>query len=57
MSFDVELRNPGTSFNVSLSGAPPAIPPKYIGSAGEAQKYVGIRPETELYVGAGNLWP
>jgi hypothetical protein len=29
----------------------------YIGAAGQAQKYLGARLETELYVGSGNLWP
>ena len=29
----------------------------YVGSAGQTQKYLGTRSETELYVGSGNLWP
>jgi hypothetical protein len=31
--------------------------PIYLGSAGQSVKYVGLRLETELYVGSGNLWP
>lgn len=29
----------------------------YIGAAGVAVKYVGVRTEEQLYLGAGNLWP
>jgi len=36
---------------------PEVSSPIYIGSVGQAQKYLGTRSETELYVGSGNLWP
>lgn len=40
-----------------LFGIPEVSSPIYIGSAGQSQKYLGLRLETELYLGSGNLWP
>jgi hypothetical protein len=42
---------------IDLFGDSSPLDSIYIGSAGESEKYIGLRLETELYVGSGNLWP
>lgn len=38
-------------------GVPVVSDTVYVGAVGELVRYLGVRSEAELYLGAGNLWP
>ncbi len=47
MSFNIELKNPGTSFNIALTEIVETV---YVGP-NWSSRYLGVTPDNTLYVG------